>query len=141
VIPPFRLLISVCCATACSAAASVTIDTSGAPHMRPAEQGASSAVYFTLRNSGPDTLVLTGVEIDVAAMATIHRSTDTNGMASMVPQDSVIVPPNDSAVFAERGLHIMAMDLHAALRAGDTVATRLRFRSGRVDTLRVPVRE
>jgi len=109
--------------------------------MRPAEQGASSAVYFTLRNSGPDTLVLTGVEIDVAAMATIHRSTDTNGMASMVPQDSVIVPPNDSAVFAERGLHIMAMDLHAALRAGDTVATRLRFRSGRVDTLRVPVRE
>ncbi len=117
------------------------VDQSGAPHMRPAEQGASSAVYFMLRNPGPDTLVLSSVEIDVAGSVSLHRSVDRNDMSSMVPVDSVMVAPRDSVAFAERGLHIMASDLHTALRVGDTVVARLRYRSARVDTLRIPVRE
>ncbi len=117
------------------------VDLSGAPHMRPAEQGASSAVYFMLRNPTADTLVLDGVEIDVAGSASLHRSVDRDGMSSMSQVDSLVVAPNDSVAFAERGLHIMASDLHTALRVGDTVVARLRFRSSRVDTLRIPVRE
>lgn len=117
------------------------IDTSGAPHMRPAEQGASSAVYFMLRNGGADTLVLQSVEIDVAGSVSLHRSVSDNDMSSMVHVESVAVPPHDSVAFAERGLHIMASDLHTELKVGDTVAVRLRFLSSRVDTLRVPVRE
>lgn len=111
------------------------------PHMRAAEQGAASAVYFMLRNPSPDTLVLHGVEIDVAGSVAIHRSTDTNGMAAMVMQDSVIVAPHDSVAFEERGLHVMATNLHTALNVGDTVVVRLLLQKARVDTLRVPVRE
>lgn len=117
------------------------VDLSGAPHMRPAEQGGSSAVYFMLRNPSTDTLVLQGVEIDVAGSVSLHRSTDNAGMSSMVHVDSLVIPPQDSVSFAERGLHIMASDLHTALRLGDTVVARLRFRPSRVDTLRIPVRE
>lgn len=95
------------------------------PWMRPAEQGASSAIYFTLRNPGTDTLVLSGVEVDVAGSAMLHRSMDHEGMASMMHVDSIIVPPHDSAVLAERGLHVMANDLRAALVVGDTVSVRL----------------
>jgi periplasmic copper chaperone A len=109
--------------------------------MRPAEQGAASAVYFTLRNPGSDTLVLQGVDIDVAGSATLHQSMDHDGMSSMMPLDSVMVLPGDSVAFAERGLHVMASELHTALALGDTVVIRLRFRGTRVDTLRVPVRE
>lgn len=109
--------------------------------MRPAELGASSAVYFTLRNPSPDTLVLLGTEIDVAATAGIHQSNNHDGMASMHPVDSVVVLPRDSVRFAARGLHVMATRVHAALVAGDTVVMRLRFRGTRVDTVRVPVRE
>lgn len=109
--------------------------------MRPAEQGASSAVYFMLRNPGSDTLVLHGVEIDAAGSVSLHRSMEHNNMSSMVHVDSVLVAPNDSVSFAERGLHIMASDLHTALRVGDTVVARLRFGPARVDTLRIPVRE
>ncbi len=109
--------------------------------MRPAEQGASSAVYFTMRNAGAEPLVIYGIEIDVAGDASIHQSMDHNGMASMVKQDSVIVPSNGSVTFAERGLHIMAGNLHTALRVGDTVVARLLIRPARVDTLHVPVRE
>ena len=122
-------------------AATKEADTSGAPHMRPAEQGASSAVYFTMRNPSAESLVLYGMEIDVAAGASIHQSMDHNGMASMVAQDSVIVPANGSVAFAERGLHVMATNLHTALRVGDTVVVRILIRPARVDTLRVPVRE
>ncbi len=117
------------------------IDRSGEPHMRPAEQGAASAIYFMLRNPGTDPLVLHGVEVDVAGSVTLHRSMDQNDMSSMTPLDSVIVPPGDSVPFVERGLHIMASDMHTALKTGDTVVVRLRFRPARVDTLRVPVRE
>ncbi len=109
--------------------------------MRPAEQGASSAVYFMLRNPGADTLVLQSVEIDVAGSVMLHRSVNNNDMSSMLHVESVAVPPNDSVAFAGRGLHIMASDLHTALKVGDTVAVRLRFLSSRIDTLRVPVRE
>ena len=109
--------------------------------MRAAEQGAVSAVYFMLRNPSADTLVLHGVEIDVAGGVSIHRSIDTNGMAAMVMQDSVVVMPGDSVAFQERGLHVMATNLHTALRAGDTVVVRLRLQKDRVDTLRVAVRE
>jgi periplasmic copper chaperone A len=109
--------------------------------MRPAEQGAASAVYFRLRNPGADTLVLQGVEIDVAGGATLHRSTEHDGMSHMAAVDSVVVPPGDSIDFAERGLHIMATELHTALALGDTIVVRLKFRGTRVDTLRVLVRE
>ena len=111
------------------------------PWMRPAEQGASSAIYFTLRNPGVDTLVLHGIEVDVAGNAMIHRSTEVNGMAGMQHVDSLVVLPHDSVVLAERGLHVMATGLRAALVVGDTVAVRLRLGGQRVDTLRVPVRE
>jgi hypothetical protein len=129
------------CGLAACGGAKTTADNSGAPHMRPAEQGASSAVYFRLRNPSATPLVVYGVEIDVAGDATIHMSMDHNGMASMMKQDSVIVPANDSVDFTERGLHIMASNLHTPLAVGDTVVARILIRPARVDTLRVPVRE
>jgi copper(I)-binding protein len=111
------------------------------PYMRPAELGASSALYFTVRNPSSDTLVLIGAEIDVAEQAGFHQSMDHNGMASMHPIDSLVVLPGDSVRFSERGLHVMATGLRAPLGVGDTVAVRLRYRGTRVDTVRVLVRE
>lgn len=115
--------------------------TEDTPHMRAAMLGESSAIYFVLRNPGADTLVLTGVEIDVANSASIHQTMEHSGMSSMMPVDSVIVPPHDSAVFSPRGMHIMASGLRTGLVVGDTVVARLHLRPSRVDTIRVAVRE
>ena len=133
---PITLLLVAACAAPTTAP-----DTSGAPHMRPAEQGASSALYFMMRNRDTLPLVIYGVEIDVAEDASMHQSMDHNGMASMMKQDSVIVPARDSVAFTERGLHVMASNLHAAIGVGDTVVARLLIRPARVDTLRAAVRE
>ena len=136
-----RILLGLLSGLSACRAASKDADSSDAPHIRPAEQGASSAVYFTLRNPSSEPLVMYGVEIDVAAEASIHQSMDHNGMASMMAKDTVVVPANGSVAFAERGLHVMATNLHTALRVGDTVVVRILLRPARVDTLRVPVRE
>jgi periplasmic copper chaperone A len=126
---------------ACSAKASEQPKGSVPPHMRPALVGESSAIYFTYRNTGADTAVLIGVEVDVASNATMHRSMEHDNMASMAPIDSIVVAPNDSVVFQERGLHVMATGIRAPLAVGDTVVARLLLRSARVDTIRVAVRE
>jgi periplasmic copper chaperone A len=126
---------------ACSAKVTEKPKSSEPPHMRPALVGESSAIYFTFRNTGADTAVLIGVEVDVASNATMHRSMEQNNMASMAPIDSLIVAPSDSVVFEERGLHVMATGLRAPLSVGDTVVARLLLRSARVDTIRVAVRE
>jgi periplasmic copper chaperone A len=134
-------LVTLLALAACKVAPAATPAATVVPHMRPAPQGQSSAVYFTLRNPAADTMVFYGVEIDVAASATIHRSMDHNNMSTMMPVDSIVVLPQDSVVFAERGLHIMATNLHTPIVIGDTVVVRLKIRPTRVDTLKVAVRE
>ncbi|MCC7054162.1 MAG: copper chaperone PCu(A)C [Gemmatimonadaceae bacterium] len=133
------MLLACAAAGACSSTGAPSAATG--PWMRPAEQGASSAIYFTLRNPGDTALVLHDVQVDVAGRAMFHLSTDANDMASMQAQDSLTVPPHDSLVFAERGLHVMVLGLRAALVPGDTVVMRLLLRPSRVDTVRVAVRE
>jgi periplasmic copper chaperone A len=136
----FSVTLSVVLVTSCSKREQpVPVDNT--PHARPADQGASTAIYFVLRNPAPDTMVLYGVEIDAAGGATIHRSMEADDMASMSPVDSVIVPPGDSVRFAPRGLHVMASNLVTPFRSGDTVVVRLRLRPARVDTMRVAIRE
>lgn len=128
-------------AAGCGAAETAPAAAPSTPYMRPAETGASSAVYMTLRNPSSDTLVLGKVEIDVAGSTMIHRTVERDGTSSMVHEDSVVILPNDSVAFRERGLHIMAAGMRAPLAVGDTVVIRLVYRSSRVDTVRVTVRE
>ena len=127
--------------TACRGGAPEVDANAGAPHMRPAAQGESSALYFTMTNPDSRPLVLYGVEIDVAGASSFHNSMDHNGMATMAKVDSVIVPAHGSVAFAERGLHVMATDLHTPITVGDTIVARLLIRPARVDTLRAAIRE
>jgi periplasmic copper chaperone A len=136
-----RVVVTVLLLVGCSAPVADKRTGSAPPHMRPALVGESSAIYFTFRNTSADTAILIGVDVDVASNATMHRSMEQHNMASMMPIDSIVVAPNDSVVFAERGLHVMATGLRAPIAIGDTVVARLRMRSARVDTIRVAVRE
>ena len=127
--------------TACRGGEPVADPNAGAPRMRPGAQGESSALYFTMQNPDSLPLVLYGVEIDVAGEASFHNSMDHNGMATMATVDSVVVPAHGSVAFVERGLHVMATDLHTAINVGDTVVARILIRPARVDTLRATIRE
>ena len=105
------------------------------PWLRSAAVGEMSAAYFTVPNAGPDTLRITGVEVDAAESASLHRTVDSAGAIRMVGIDTLAIAPGDSAVLAPRGLHVMLHGMRVPATPGDTIVIRL-F-SSRADTITV----
>jgi hypothetical protein len=105
------------------------------PWLRSAGVGEMSAAYFVIPNAGADTLRITGVEVDAAESASLHRTIDSAGTVRMVAQDTLTIAPGDSAVLAPRGLHVMLHGMRVPAAPGDTIVIRL-F-STRADTLTV----
>ncbi len=109
---------------------------------RPAAAGADGALYFTLVNPGPDTLVVVGARAAAAAATTLHETMRMGegaaAMAHMAPLARVVVPPADSVAFAPLGRHAMLERLRRPLAVGDSVPFALAVVRGgaRPDTLR-----
>lgn len=107
---------------------------------RPADSGATTAVYFVVHNASaiPDTM--RGVASGDAEAAEMHVSTQQGGMMHMSPITSLQVPANDSVSFRPLGAHVMLMRVRRGLAAGDTVAITLSFESGQSLDVRAGVR-
>jgi copper(I)-binding protein len=73
--------------------------------------------YLTLQSAADDTL--TGVDADAAGMVMLHRSSVTNGVASMQDVDSVALPAKQKVALSPGGTHLMLMDMKRPLRAGE----------------------
>ena len=99
---------------------------------RPADSGATSAVYFVLGNSGAASDTLTSVSSTGLAAATeMHVSTQHSGMMHMSQVTSLPVPADDSVAFRPLGAHVMLTGLLRPLVPGDSVRITLGFASGR----------
>jgi copper(I)-binding protein len=96
------------------------------PWMRPTAIG-TGAVYLTLRNTGAETALLTGIDCGPATCM-IHRSEESGGTMSMSMLDSLAVPARGEAVFKPGALHIMVMGLKAPLAEGATFPITLHFK-------------
>ncbi len=110
-------------------------ETRGAPRVeqawsRPAAQGGAGAGFMRLVNPGarPDALV--GAETGIARETQIHRTTVTDGVASMQRQAAATVPGGGQLVFAPGGYHLMFMGLKRPLKAGERFPVTLVFSSG-----------
>ena len=100
----------------------------------------TSAVYLSIRNSGPIDDTLLDVQTDVAVAAEIHRTTAQDGVMRMGPAGPLLVPAGGTLALEPGGLHIMLIGLHQDLRPGSQVRLTLRFeRAGDVEVL-VPIR-
>jgi copper(I)-binding protein len=109
---------------------------------RPADSGATSAVYFVLGNSGAQSDTLTGVEsVGLADATEMHVSTQHDGMMHMSRVTSLPLPGDDSVAFRPLGAHVMLTGLLRPLSVGDTVTVTLRFISGRSVEVRAGVRQ
>lgn len=97
---------------------------------RPAAQGGSGAGFMRLVNpdARPDSLV--AAETTIARETQIHRTTITNGMASMQRQAAAAIPAGGQLVFAPGGYHLMFMGLTRPLKAGERFPVTLVFSSG-----------
>ena len=94
---------------------------------RPAKVGATSAAYFTIEQNGDADDRLLSVSADVGE-ASLHRSSNENGIARMRPiEDGIAVAGKASVALRPGGDHVMLMNVNRDLAAGDKVALRLQF--------------
>ena len=102
--------------------------------------GTNSAVYLLLRNRGPAADRLIGAEAAVSNSAELHESRMEDGVMRMRRVEELLVPSGGEVALRPGGYHLMLLNLHRPLTAGDTVPLFLEFeRSGRIEVL-VPVR-
>jgi periplasmic copper chaperone A len=89
-----------------------------------------AAVYLTLRNTGSQPAVVTGVRSPAAQSAMIHQTTLVNGESTMRPQERLRIAAGETVRFAPGGLHIMLHGLKRPLAVGDEVPVTVLFEGG-----------
>lgn len=99
----------------------------------------NGAVFFTLRNRGPDEDRLRKATSPVSKVAELHTHVMDGGVARMRQLPEIAVPAGGSTVLKPGGLHIMLIGLQQPLRDGETIDLVLHFDKTGERTLRVPV--
>jgi periplasmic copper chaperone A len=106
----------------------VVVENAWIPQPPPGAEVA--AAYFTVRNPGATSVVLTDVESSLADGAMLHESLERNGQAEMRPVERLTIAPGQRIVLMPGGLHVMLHGLHHPLAVGDRVPLTLRFAGG-----------
>ena len=86
--------------------------------------------YFTLHNSGADTVTLTGAESPACGMLMLHKSESRNGTGMMMDVPTIRVSAGSDLKFSPGSYHLMCMDPKAAMKPGATVSVTLEFSDG-----------
>jgi copper(I)-binding protein len=112
----------------------------GGAWARAADSGATTALYFTLRNDADSTDTLVSATTTDAMTAEMHISTQHGSMMHMSQIRALPVPARDSVEFRPLGAHVMLVGLVRPLVEGDTVRAVLVFSSTPSVTVEAGVR-
>ncbi|MDZ7689801.1 MAG: copper chaperone PCu(A)C [Balneolaceae bacterium] len=105
---------------------------------RPAQQGMTGGAYLTIANGTEQSDTLISISTEVAAMAEVHESfQQEDGLSGMRPAGKLPIEPRSLLELKPGAYHIMLMQVHRSLVAGDTISATLHF--GRNDRLQVPI--
>ena len=105
-----------------------------------AAPGQAGAVYLTLANETEEGEFLVGASTEIAAMAQLHETQITDGVALMVPVERVGLGPGMNADLSPGGVHIMLMGLTAPLTPGQSFRMTLTFERAGPTKIDVQVR-
>ncbi|HEU0310410.1 MAG TPA: copper chaperone PCu(A)C [Sphingomicrobium sp.] len=108
---------------------------------RPTRGDAPGAVYVTIENKGSTDDRLVGAMTDHAAMAMIHQTELSNGIARMRMAGEVNIPAGQRVRMVPGGTHIMLEGLRTPLRPGDSFKLVLKFRASGDEKVTVRVAE
>lgn len=92
-------------------------------------QTGSSALYFTIANSGPAADSLSSVEVPEAEEVQIHSTTISDGVAGMRSLTDVPLAPGAKVVFEPKSNHVMLLGLKRPLHLGDHLPAILHFKT------------
>ena len=108
---------------------------------RPTRGDAPGAVYVTIDNKGGENDRLVGAMTDRAAMAMVHQTELSDGVARMRMAGEINLPAGESIRMVPGGTHIMLEGLRSPLRTGDSFLLVLKFRSSPDEKVTVQVAE
>jgi copper(I)-binding protein len=92
------------------------------PWARPAAEGQTAAVYFTIKNDGKEGDKFLSAESPAAAKVELHETSEENGVMKMrAVKDGAEVKPGSSLQFKPGGYHLMLVDLKKPLEEGAMV--------------------
>ena len=94
---------------------------------RPTRGDAPGAVYVTIENRGGNDDRLVGVMTDRAAMAMVHQTEMSGGIARMRMAGEINLPAGDKIEMVPGGTHIMLEGLRTPLRPGNRFEMVLKF--------------
>ncbi|HSH28581.1 MAG TPA: copper chaperone PCu(A)C [Thiohalobacter sp.] len=98
------------------------------------------AGYMTLYNSASHEREIVRVTSPAFARVELHLSRIEDGMARMIPQETLRIPAHGSLELTPGGYHLMLFDPVVPLQPGDQVELSLHDAAGRVLDVRAPVR-
>lgn len=113
---------------ASSAVAEVVVDNAIIPLAPPGVM--THAAYFDLTNTDEETRVLVGVTASGYAMAHLHQSAESNGVATMSAVHQIAVPAGQTLRLEPGGLHVMLMHPANAQNDGQVIDLSLEFANG-----------
>lgn len=99
------------------------------------------AAYMHLHNMGQETATLTGASCEAVERVEIHQTIVEEGMARMVPQESLQIAPGEHINLEPGGYHLMLISPARRLSAGERVTIRLEFQDGTGQLVDTPVRK
>jgi copper(I)-binding protein/predicted peroxiredoxin len=102
----------------------------------------SGIVYMVIHNNGATADKLVAAKSDVSEVAELHDHTmDENGVMRMrpVPEGYIEIPANGSVELKSGGLHVMLINLHDSLNAGETFPLTLKFEEFGEVVIEVPI--
>lgn len=99
------------------------------------------AGYATIENHGDAKRSLIGAGSSAFRMVELHRSIREDGVAKMVPQDSMPIPAGGALALKPGDYHLMMMHPTQPLHAGDTVEITLKFDDGTQQQVAFEVRK
>lgn len=98
------------------------------------------AAYMTLNNPGAQAIVISGASSPQFGSVEIHRTEIVDGVARMIPQEQLKIPPGGHVTLQPGGLHFMLIDARQPLPAGGKVRIDLRLDADTRMAVEVPVR-
>lgn len=88
------------------------------------------AGYMTIINTGDSPAEITGISSPDFARAELHRTRVEDGVARMVPVDSIPVPAGGRVMLEPGGMHLMLFDPGRLLKLDDSVRLEVKLSDG-----------
>jgi copper(I)-binding protein len=98
------------------------------------------AGYFTMVNHTKTPLVIVGATSPVYEQIDMHRTTISNGIASMQAVHALPVAPGEQVAFAPGGLHLMMLSAKDQRIAGERFPITLHLQNGATYTFEMTVK-